>query len=175
MERAALVRCLPCSSVLCRTYLHSHSHACRRFSIPSFPTFSRPSSFLRRRPSRLLPSSSSPPHFRTSSNRFSSFSPRAVLSPSPSPSPGIRLSLSFHPFHHLDFLSHKFHRVCVAFPQVNDEVALELGFQKVSEEFIPECKSKAVLFRHIKTGAQVMSVSNDDENKVFGIVFRTPP
>ncbi|XP_014520661.1 presequence protease 1, chloroplastic/mitochondrial [Vigna radiata var. radiata] len=153
MERAALVRCLPCSSVLCRTYLHSHSHACRRFSIPSFPTFSRPSSFLRRRPSRLLPSSSSPPHFRTSSNRFSSFSPQAVLSPSPSPSP------SPPP----------------AFPQVKDEVALELGFQKVSEEFIPECKSKVVLFRHIKTGAQVMSVSNDDENKVFGIVFRTPP
>ncbi|KAK7366460.1 hypothetical protein VNO80_08450 [Phaseolus coccineus] len=154
MERAALVRCLPCSSVLCRTYLHSHSHACRRSSIPSFPTYSRPSSsFPRRRSSRLLPSSSSPPHFRTSSNRFSSFSPRAVLSPSPSSSP------SPPP----------------AFPQVEDEVALKLGFQKVSEEFIPECKSKAVLFRHIKTGAQVMSVSNDDENKVFGIVFRTPP
>lgn len=50
-----------------------------------------------------------------------------------------------------------------------------MGFEKVSEEFIPECKSKAVLFRHIKTGAQVMSVSNDDDNKVFGIVFRTPP
>ncbi|MCH85500.1 presequence protease 1 chloroplastic/mitochondrial-like, partial [Trifolium medium] len=46
---------------------------------------------------------------------------------------------------------------------------------KISEEFIPECKSKAVLFRHVKTGAQVMSVSNNDENKVFGIVFRTPP
>jgi len=58
---------------------------------------------------------------------------------------------------------------------VKDEVARELGFEKVSEEFIPECKSKAVLFKHVKTGAQVMSVSNNDENKVFGIVFRTPP
>lgn len=51
----------------------------------------------------------------------------------------------------------------------------KLGFEKVSEEFIGECKSKALLFRHKKTGAQVISVSNDDENKVFGIVFRTPP
>lgn len=58
---------------------------------------------------------------------------------------------------------------------VKDEVARELGFEKVSEEFIPECKSKAVLFKHVKTGAQVISVSNKDENKVFGIVFRTPP
>ncbi|GLU09297.1 hypothetical protein SLE2022_261630 [Rubroshorea leprosula] len=58
---------------------------------------------------------------------------------------------------------------------VNYEVAEKLGFEKVSEQFIGECKSKAVLFKHKKTGAEVMSVSNDDENKVFGIVFRTPP
>lgn len=32
-----------------------------------------------------------------------------------------------------------------------------------------------MLFKHKKTGAEVMSVINDDENKVFGIVFRTPP
>lgn len=63
----------------------------------------------------------------------------------------------------------------VEFSGVSDEVAEQLGFEKVSEEFIGECKSKALLFRHKKTGAQVISVSNDDENKVFGIVFRTPP
>eukprot|EP00262_Sarcandra_glabra_P022378 TRINITY_DN98_c0_g2_i2.p1 TRINITY_DN98_c0_g2~~TRINITY_DN98_c0_g2_i2.p1 ORF type:complete len:968 (+),score=215.88 TRINITY_DN98_c0_g2_i2:407-3310(+) len=40
---------------------------------------------------------------------------------------------------------------------------------------INECKSKAVLYKHKKTGTEVMSISNDDENKVFGIVFRTPP
>lgn len=51
----------------------------------------------------------------------------------------------------------------------------KFGFEKVSEEFIEECKSKAVLYKHKKTGAEVMSVSNDDENKVFGVVFRTPP
>lgn len=57
----------------------------------------------------------------------------------------------------------------------DDEVAKKLGFEKVSEEFIEECKSRAVLYKHKKTGAEIMSVSNNDENKVFGIVFRTPP
>ncbi|RWR92530.1 presequence protease 2, chloroplastic/mitochondrial [Cinnamomum micranthum f. kanehirae] len=51
----------------------------------------------------------------------------------------------------------------------------KLGFDKISEEQIPECKSLAVLYKHRKTGAEIMSVSTDDENKVFGIVFRTPP
>ncbi|XP_073159325.1 presequence protease 1, chloroplastic/mitochondrial-like [Henckelia pumila] len=57
----------------------------------------------------------------------------------------------------------------------DDSVAEKLGFEKVSEEFIEECKSRAVLYKHKKTGAEIMSVSNEDENKVFGIVFRTPP
>ncbi|KAL8060555.1 hypothetical protein ABFX02_02G032500 [Erythranthe guttata] len=57
----------------------------------------------------------------------------------------------------------------------DDDVADKLGFEKVSEEFIDECKSRAVLYKHKKTGAEIMSVSNDDENKVFGIVLRTPP
>lgn len=54
----------------------------------------------------------------------------------------------------------------------DDDVAEKLGFEKVSEEFIEECKSRAVLYKHKKTGAEIMSVSNDDENKVFGIVSR---
>lgn len=56
-----------------------------------------------------------------------------------------------------------------------DNIADKLGFEQVSEQFIAECKSKVILYKHKKTGAEVMSVSNDDENKVFGIVFRTPP
>ncbi|KAL4196966.1 hypothetical protein AMTRI_Chr04g248910 [Amborella trichopoda] len=55
------------------------------------------------------------------------------------------------------------------------DIAHELGFEKVSEQLIEECKSKAILYKHKKTGAEVISVVNDDENKVFGIVFRTPP
>ena len=55
------------------------------------------------------------------------------------------------------------------------EYAAKLGFEKVSEQIIDECKSTAVLYKHKKTGAEVMFVSNDNENKVFDIVFRTPP
>lgn len=35
--------------------------------------------------------------------------------------------------------------------------------------------SLARLYRHKKTGAKVLSLVNDDENKVFGVTFRTPP
>jgi len=44
---------------------------------------------------------------------------------------------------------------------------------EVSE--IEEYSLQATLFRHKKSGAQVMSVKAADENKVFGITFRTPP
>ncbi|CAA0807546.1 Presequence protease 2-chloroplastic/mitochondrial [Striga hermonthica] len=57
----------------------------------------------------------------------------------------------------------------------DEDAAEKLGFEKVSEEFIVECNSRAVLYKHKKTGAEIMSVLNEDENKVFGIVFRTPP
>lgn len=55
------------------------------------------------------------------------------------------------------------------------ELVEHLGFEKVEKQLLNEYKSTAVLYRHSKTGAEVMSVSNKDENKVFGIVFRTPP
>jgi len=49
------------------------------------------------------------------------------------------------------------------------------GFELVAERDVAEIKSKALLYRHAKTGAQLLSLVNDDENKVFGITFRTPP
>lgn len=55
------------------------------------------------------------------------------------------------------------------------EVVKQLGFEVISEQFVNEYNSTAILYRHKKTGAEIMSVSNSDENKVFGIVFRTPP
>ncbi|KAJ8471823.1 hypothetical protein OPV22_026166 [Ensete ventricosum] len=55
------------------------------------------------------------------------------------------------------------------------DIAEKLGFEIISEQTINECKATAVLYKHKKTGAEIMSVSNDDENKVFGVVFRTPP
>lgn len=49
------------------------------------------------------------------------------------------------------------------------------GFELLREQEIHELKTRARLFRHIKTGAELLSLENDDENKVFGITFRTPP
>ena len=49
------------------------------------------------------------------------------------------------------------------------------GFEMVKELFIDEYNSRGALYRHKRTGAEVMSLCNDDENKTFGVVFRTPP
>lgn len=49
------------------------------------------------------------------------------------------------------------------------------GFELVKEQFIKELNTNARLFRHVKTGARLLSMENKDENKVFGINFRTPP
>jgi Zn-dependent M16 (insulinase) family peptidase len=54
-------------------------------------------------------------------------------------------------------------------------MALEHGFELLREEEIPELKTLARIYRHAATGAELLSLINDDENKVFGIVFRTPP
>ncbi|WP_291319929.1 insulinase family protein, partial [Desulfonatronospira sp.] len=48
-------------------------------------------------------------------------------------------------------------------------------FRLVEERHIPEINSLARLFEHQKTGARILSMTNKDENKVFGITFRTPP
>ena len=60
-------------------------------------------------------------------------------------------------------------------PACDPETARSLGFEVAEESFISEYKANAVLYKHTKTGAEIMSLSAADENKVFGIVFRTPP
>lgn len=49
------------------------------------------------------------------------------------------------------------------------------GFELIRDEEITELKTRARMYRHVKTGAEVLSLENDDENKVFGVNFRTPP
>jgi presequence protease len=49
------------------------------------------------------------------------------------------------------------------------------GFELVREQHINELNTRARLYRHVETGAELLSLENDDENKVFGITFRTPP
>ncbi len=49
------------------------------------------------------------------------------------------------------------------------------GFELLQEQYIVELKTSARFYRHVQTGAELLSMINDDENKVFGITFRTPP
>ncbi|MCB9153956.1 MAG: insulinase family protein [Caldilineae bacterium] len=49
------------------------------------------------------------------------------------------------------------------------------GFELIEERQIPEINSLARRYRHIKTGARLLSIENDDENKLFCIAFATPP
>jgi len=48
------------------------------------------------------------------------------------------------------------------------------GFELVREQYVREYDSHVALYRHAKTGAELMSAVNADENKTFGAVFRTP-
>ena len=49
------------------------------------------------------------------------------------------------------------------------------AFTLVREQKIPELNSVAKLYLHKRTGARLLSIINDDENKVFAINFRTTP
>ncbi len=49
------------------------------------------------------------------------------------------------------------------------------GFKLVWQKDIKELHGRACLYRYEKNGAEVLSIENDDENKVFGLTFRTPP
>ncbi|OGO85702.1 MAG: hypothetical protein A2Y22_04600 [Clostridiales bacterium GWD2_32_59] len=49
------------------------------------------------------------------------------------------------------------------------------GFILKEEREVKDISSVCRLFEHEKTGARLLYISNDDENKVFSITFRTPP
>ena len=46
------------------------------------------------------------------------------------------------------------------------------AYKLVKKENLSDIRSTGYLLRHIKTGARVMVIENDDENKVFNIAFR---
>ncbi|GLI61559.1 hypothetical protein VaNZ11_003968 [Volvox africanus] len=48
------------------------------------------------------------------------------------------------------------------------------GFTLHRTQFVKEYGSHVLLYKHDKTGAELISVLNNDENKTFGAVFRTP-
>lgn len=49
------------------------------------------------------------------------------------------------------------------------------GFKLIEERNVPEIQSIARIFYHEKSGAKLLQLENDDDNKVFSIGFRTPP
>jgi Zn-dependent M16 (insulinase) family peptidase len=49
------------------------------------------------------------------------------------------------------------------------------SFEVVRTEDVPEYGAACTLYRHKKSGAELLSLSTDDDNKCFGITFRTPP
>ena len=49
------------------------------------------------------------------------------------------------------------------------------GYETLSITDLPDIHSVGTVLRHRKSGARVILVSNDDDNKVFSIAFRTPP
>jgi Zn-dependent M16 (insulinase) family peptidase len=48
------------------------------------------------------------------------------------------------------------------------------AFELVKETEIAEYKTMARLFRHKRTGAELLSLENDDTNKVFGVSLPNP-
>ncbi|XP_057488112.1 presequence protease 2, chloroplastic/mitochondrial-like isoform X1 [Actinidia eriantha] len=147
MERAVVLRSLSCTPLVCTRFFACSSSKLSRLSpLYSLSRCHRSVSLLRH---HLRPISTASRPSTQLRRHFSSLSPRAIATPPAQP--------------------------CSEVVVADDVVAEKLGFDKVSEQFIEECKSIAVLYKHKKTGAEIMSVSNDDENKVFGIVFRTPP
>ena len=49
------------------------------------------------------------------------------------------------------------------------------SYEIIEKRRIDDLNSESYLLRHKKSGARVALLSNDDENKVFSIGFRTPP
>ena len=48
------------------------------------------------------------------------------------------------------------------------------SYEIVQSRDLSDLSSKGTLLRHKKSGARVLLMENDDENKVFAIGFRTP-
>lgn len=49
------------------------------------------------------------------------------------------------------------------------------AYEIIENRDVKDLNSKGILCRHKKTGARIVILSNDDDNKVFCIGFRTPP
>ncbi len=53
--------------------------------------------------------------------------------------------------------------------------ALNHGFKLIEKRFVKEVNADCYLYEHVKSGAKLFKIANKDENKTFGITFRTLP
>lgn len=60
-------------------------------------------------------------------------------------------------------------------PNLNKPGAMTHGFKLVRTVPVTEINSEARFFEHVQSGAELLYLSCDDDNKVFSIGFRTPP
>jgi presequence protease len=71
-------------------------------------------------------------------------------------------------------------------PKINDQAIIPTSttdiknvthpaFEVLQEDAVNELGINCTLYRHKKSGAELLSVISSDDNKVFGITFRTPP
>lgn len=49
------------------------------------------------------------------------------------------------------------------------------AYEVLEKDIVTEYGAYCTLYKHKKSGAELLSVSVDDDNKVFGITLRTPP
>ncbi len=59
--------------------------------------------------------------------------------------------------------------------KTSKELGNLLAYDLIGEEELKDINSLGLLLKHKKTGAKVAVITNDDNNKVFSIGFRTPP
>jgi len=64
-------------------------------------------------------------------------------------------------------------------PAISDKKGLQKGksisgFKLESKKWIEDIHSTVMIFKHVKSGAKLIYLQNEDENKVFSISFRTP-
>ncbi len=49
------------------------------------------------------------------------------------------------------------------------------GFELKSKKYVEDVQATVMEFQHIKSGAKLLFLNNEDDNKVFSISFKTPP
>ena len=52
---------------------------------------------------------------------------------------------------------------------------LKHGFKLIEKKFVKEVNANCLYYEHVKSGAHLLKIESDDDNKTFGITFKTIP